>query len=261
MWLQRVGGLWAFLFGWPGLKRINTGLLYLCCRALGLMNYTSDRISGEKLVIKRCLEGIDAPVVFDVGANEGDWLTAVLASHPRAVVHAFEPQAALAAKIASRQPAARINNAAVGDRLGELALYDYADHPGSQHASLLQGVIETVHGGATRSVKVAVVTLDDYCSQRGIERIDLLKIDVEGFELNVLRGASRLLDGKRINAIQFEFNEMNVIGRTFLNDFMTRLEPTHAVFRVLPHGLMPLVLNRHWINEQFAYQNIVALKR
>lgn len=261
MWLQRLGGLWAFLFGWPALKRINTGLLYLCHRALGLMNYTSDRISGETLVIERCLRGIEAPVVFDVGANEGDWLSAVLASRPRAVVHAFEPQAALAAKIASRQPAARINNLAVGDRAGELTLYDYADHPGSQHASLLQGVIETVHGGATRSVKVAVVTLDEYCAERGIEHIDLLKIDVEGFELKVLRGADTLLEGRRINAIQFEFNEMNVIGRTFLDDFMTLLEPTHAMFRVLPHGLLPLVRRRHWINEQFSYQNIVALKR
>jgi hypothetical protein len=110
-------------------------------------------------------------------------------------------------------------------------------------------------------VKVDVVNLDDYCAQRGVDHIDLLKIDVEGFELNVLRGASRLLEGQRINAIQFEFNEMNVIGRTFLEDFMARLEPTHGMFRVLPHGLMPLRRQRHWLNEQFAYQNIVALKR
>jgi hypothetical protein len=146
MWLQRLGGLWAYVFGWPALARINTALFYLCGRSLGILNYTSDRISGEKIVIERCLNGVESPVVFDVGANAGEWLSAVLAHCPGAVIHAFEPQAVLASRIARRHLGVQVNNLAVGDRAGELLLYDYADHPGSQHASLLPGVIETVHG-------------------------------------------------------------------------------------------------------------------
>jgi FkbM family methyltransferase len=259
--LHRLGHLYAYAFGWPALARMHKGLFYLSGRCLGMLNYTSDKISGEGLTIDHCLRGRTSPVVFDVGANEGEWLAAVLRRCPGAIVHAFEPQQALAAKIAAAHPRLRVNNQALGDRAGDLSLFDYADHPGSQHASLLPGVIETVHGAAPRRTTVSVVTLDDYCGQHRIDRIDLLKIDVEGFELNVLRGAKRLLDGGSIDAIQFEFNEMNVVGHSFLNDFMTLLDSTHVLYRVLPHGLLPLRPNEHWLNEQFVYQNIVALKR
>jgi FkbM family methyltransferase len=259
--LQRIGNLYAFAFGWPALARVHRALFYMASRGLGLLNYTSDRISGEGLAIDRCLPGVANPVVFDVGANEGDWIRAVLQRRPLAVVHAFEPQAALTARQPTFAGDVRLHTVAVGAEAGTLALYDYATHAGSQHASLLPGVIETVHGAQTRSTNVPVITLDTYCAENAVERIDLLKIDVEGFELNVLRGARRLLDDRRIGAIQFEFNEMNVVGRTFMDDFMARLSPTHSLHRVLPHGLLPLERHRHWPNEQFVYQNIVALER
>ena len=259
--LQRLGTLYALAFGWPALAQLHWRLIYLSSRSLGLHNYTSKRVSGEARAISHCLEGLVRPVVFDVGANEGDWLAAVLTRSPHAIVHAFEPQAALAARIAADRPALLVNNVAVGDRAGELSLYDYSDHPGSQHASLLPGVIDTLHGSKARATTVAVVTLDDYCAERRVERIDFLKIDVEGFEANVLRGARRLLANGCVGAIQFEFNEMNVIGRTFLADFMALLAPTHTLHRMLPHGLLPLDPQRHWMNEQFVYQNILALKR
>ena len=259
--MQRLGTLYALAFGWPALARMHWRLIYLFSRALGLHNYTSDRVSGEASAIDHCLRDLARPVVFDVGANEGDWLAAVLARCPQATVHAFEPQAALAARIAADRSAVVVNNLAVGDRAGELSLYDYSDHPGSQHASLLPGVIDSLHGAKARSTTVAVVTLDDYCAERRVERIDLLKIDVEGFEANVLRGARRLLESGCVSAIQFEFNEMNVIGRTFLADFTALLAPTHTLHRMLPHGLLPLDPKRHWMNEQFVYQNILALKR
>lgn len=259
--LNAVGNVYALLLGWPRLAKLNKGLFYLSARALGLHNYAFDRVSGETLVIKTCLRGRAAPVVFDVGANEGQWLAAVLRIVPTASVHAFEPQAALAARIGQRHPDVLINKVALGDAPGTLELYDYADHPGSQHASLLSGVIDGLHHGASRATKVAVTTLDDYCSEHSVGTIDLLKLDVEGFELNALRGATRMLEGGRISAIQFEFNEMNLVGRTFFDDFANRLHDTHALHRVLPHGLMPLSRHSHWLNEQFIYQNIVALRK
>ena len=86
-----------------------------------------------------------------------------------------------------------------------------------------------------------------------------LKIDVEGFELEVLRGAQRMLSEGRIVAIQFEFNEMNVVGRVFVGDFFHLLGPTYTLYRLLPHGLMPIIGQNHWWNEQFIYQNLFAL--
>lgn len=240
--------------------KLHKGIGYFCARALGLHNYTSNAISGEIGAIALGLDGKSAPTVFDVGANEGEWVARVLSRNRSARVHAFEPQAALAAKIATRHPGVIVNNMGLGDVAGTLELGDYAEHPGSQHASMLKGVIDGLHRGRVRYVEVPVGTIDDYCALRTIESIDLLKIDVEGFELKVLQGASRMLREGRIETIQFEFNEMNILARAFLNDFFGCLEATHRLYRLLPHGRMPLRSGAHWTNEQFTFQNIVAVR-
>lgn len=258
--IRQLGDVYAWLLGWPALAPLHKGVFYLSARAMGLQNFASDAVSGESNAAATCLAGRRAPVVFDVGANEGNWLTAVLRMVPNAQVHAFEPQPALAEKIRDRANGISVTNAAVGEHPGTLKLYDYAQHPGSSHASLLPGVIDGVHRGTPRSTEVPVIRLDDYCHERSIEAIDLLKIDVEGFELPVLRGAQRLIESGKVAAIQFEFNEMNVVGRTFLRDFFQLLGPGYRLYRVLPHGLMPLNTGSLWLNEQFVYQNVVALR-
>lgn len=63
------------------------------------------------------------------------------------------------------------------------------------------------HENASAST-VRVVPLDQEAARLGIERIDLIKIDVEGYESKVLAGATRLLRERRIGAILCEFNEM-----------------------------------------------------
>jgi FkbM family methyltransferase len=259
--LKLVGDLYAILMGWPAAARLNRAFLYLSSRALGFNNYSSASISGETRVINERIPRVGAPVIFDVGANNGEWSAQVLKANTLAKIHAFEPQPVLASHIAATYPAIAINNLAVGEAAGELDLYDYADHPGSQHASLLKGVIDTIHGGIPRVTKVSVITLDDYCRDHRVEFIDFLKIDVEGFELAVLRGARGMLASGKIAAIQFEFNEMNVTGRTFLSDFMNYLGTTFSVYRILPHGLLKLVSGNHWHNEQFAYQNLLAVRK
>jgi FkbM family methyltransferase len=254
------GDLYAYVLGWPVLARLHKGLYYLSARALGLHNFVSPSVSGEAMAIRLGVGRNPTPVVFDVGANEGHWLADVLARAPMAAIHAFEPQALLATRIAAKHHGVTVNNMALGDAPGSLDLCDYAEHAGSQHASLLKGVIDGIHRGETRYTRVPVGTLDDYCADKGIDRIDLLKIDVEGFELKVLQGARRMLKEGRIETIQFEFNEMNVVGRSFLNDFFSLLQGSHQLYRLLPHGLLPLRAGGHWMNEQFIFQNIVALR-
>jgi FkbM family methyltransferase len=258
--LKSVGDLYAVLLGWPAAARLNKAFLYLSSRALGFHNYSSPGISGEIRTIHERVPGNGTPVVFDVGANNGDWSALVLKVNKLAQIHAFEPQPALASHIAATYPSITVSNLAVGESAGELDLYDYADHPGSQHASLLKGVIDTIHGGTPRVTKVSVITLDEYCRKHGVKHIDFLKIDVEGFELAVLRGAKEMLARGGIEAIQFEFNEMNVTGRTFLLDFMNHLGNAFSVYRILPHGMLKLTSGNHWHNEQFAYQNLLAIR-
>ena len=67
-------------------------------------------------------------------------------------------------------------------------------------------------------------TGDRYCEERGIETIDLLKIDVEGFEDRVLRGFSRMLGAGKVTAVQFEYGLANINTRFLLKDFHELLE-------------------------------------
>jgi FkbM family methyltransferase len=259
--LARLGYLYALLLGWPGLARLHKAMLYFSLRALGVHNYETPRVSGEQRVLGQVLDGLPQPVVFDVGANEGQWTSDVLARFPRAILHVFEPQHALAERIASRHPQVRVNRMALGSQPGSLDLRDYKGHPGSQHASLLPGVIDGIHFGVEERVQVDVGTLDDYCATHNVQRIDLLKIDVEGFERHVLEGARSLLGTGGVQAIQFEFNEMNVVARTFMADFFALLGDQYDVYRLLPHGLLRLCAGSHWTTEQFAFQNILALRK
>jgi hypothetical protein len=59
--------------------------------------------------------------------------------------------------------------------------------------------------GAIRR-QVRVIALDNICAERGLDLIDLLKIDAEGYDFQVLRGAEKLLKEQKISVVQFEYN-------------------------------------------------------
>lgn len=153
---------------------------------------------------------------------------------PGARLVCFEPHPKNLQKLRARQELhAEVIGCAVGKQQGQLELFDYADNDGSSHASVYREVIEEIHGCRSLSHIVDILTLDDYCSTNGIDHIDLLKIDTEGHELAVLLGASRKINNQCIDAIHFEFNEMNIISRVFLRDFRTLLKD-YVFYRLLP---------------------------
>jgi hypothetical protein len=86
----------------------------------------------------------------------------------------------------------------------------------------------------------------------------LLKIDTEGNELDVLRGAINSINQKKIKAIHFEFNEMNVISRVFFRDIYLMLKD-YKLYRLLPYGMTEINVYSPLFCEIFAYQNIVAI--
>jgi hypothetical protein len=108
-----------------------------------------------------------------------------------------------------------------------------------------------------RSVPFEIVSLDDFCSDEGIDRIDFLKIDMEGLELEVLRGATRMLKEQRFGIIQFEFGECDIFSRVFLRDFYQFLVG-YRFARLCSQGLLDLGPYRHE-NEIFRNQNIVVV--
>lgn len=148
---------------------------------------------------KDVLQPTDSPVVFDVGANTGLFAAAVFDHWPRAQVHSFEPQPQLVPHI--RELAAlngledrlTINWCAVGGSRGEA---EFFQNRNPISASLIR------EKAARRTIKrvdrVAVTTLDEYAHSRGLARVDLLKLDVEGVELDALRNATNVLKSVRL---------------------------------------------------------------
>lgn len=93
---------------------------------------------------------------------------------------------------------------ALGAHSGTLTLYDRADEDGSQHATMYSEVITSLYRPAVTMHEVPVRTLDEIADMLTLSRIDLLKIDTEGHELEVLHGARKLLAAGLIRVLHIE---------------------------------------------------------
>ena len=152
--------------------------------------------------------------VFDVGANIGE-LTLLFSRFISASgkVHAFEASRAafqrleIVCRAASRSNV-ELNHLALADKKGTVRLHVYDDDCSSFNSQAVRPLknyglnIEPIGIEETPAT-----TIDDYCQEKKIENIDLLKIDVEGAELQVIRGARRMLESKRIGCLVFEFGQ------------------------------------------------------
>ena len=256
--------IYQYIFSRPSYIKLNKFLFNLSIRGFGILNYETTYLSGENAWLKRRLRNITKPVVFDIGANVGNYIESIYSANSASIVYAFEPHPKnfkrLEEKISTiyQKDQILIINSAVGDTCGQLELYDYSEKDGSAHASLYQEVIENFHNAQSINHIIQVMTLDQFCYQHNIDHIDFLKIDTEGNELACLRGAQGLLTRGAIRTIQFEFNEMNIISHATFKDFWDILRGYHF-FRLLPGGrLMPIEVYRPLLCEIYAYQNIVV---
>ena len=196
--------------------------------------------SGESWVLQfmrsRLLEQTDTPVVFDVGANVGQFALSVLnVFGPTVNLWSFEPcrsSFVLLQRHLSDRPNVTLINAAVGSTEGEVEMYSPA--PASKLASLYDR--SSTWDGAAREI-VHVRTIDTYCTETAVRNIHFLKIDVEGHELEVLRGAQRMLQADAIDFIQFEFSAAHIDARVFLRDFYNLLKGRYKLYRILQNGL------------------------
>jgi len=147
-------------------------------------------------------------VIFDIGANIGSMAFKFAQLAQKGRVYAFEPTNYAFNKF-------RINlalNPELSRRIVPLQLF-VSEHSEIKHkikaysSWRIDGKhtdTHPVHGGIIKSAEsVAAVTIDDFCREREIPRIDLIKIDTDGFEYSILRGAQKSI-GKFLPYIIFE---------------------------------------------------------
>jgi len=199
-------------------------------------------------------------VLFDVGANDGSYTRYLRQIAPEARIHAFEPHPTTFGILRARAaaPGVTLVNMALSDTAGTMRLFDFADADGSSQASLAQASLG-MFARDTVSHSVEVTTIDAYMTRAGIATIDFLKIDTEGFDINVLRGAAGALGRRAIRAIQFEFIPADIAMRVTMRDFFAVLAG-YRLFRLCLNGaLMPL--RRYDVKrcEVYVTHNIIAL--
>lgn len=152
-----------------------------------------------------------AEVIFDVGANVGLYSLAAAASNPSATIHAFEPTPEVMERfqtnIALNQCQHVIANPlAVGQRTGEIFLHFSGGEDGTNEG---MNYVSPVSDQVSDRI-VNMTSLDDYCQQRQIDSISLMKVDIEGYEHSALCGAEQLLARSAIHCIFMELNSWAV---------------------------------------------------
>lgn len=198
--------------------------------------------NGEMLVQQGVLAHTrpESALVLDVGAHFGEWTgllgrTATKAG-ARASVHLFEPTRAAFAQLECAVPApgleVTLNNLGMSSRPGSETIFKPAEGAGA--SSLHRAEFATI--GSVESI--SVTTVDAYCVERGIERVDLLKCDAEGHDLSVLEGARGLLTEQRVRALQFEYNFTWIYARRYLRDAFELLGGLgYTLGKVTPRGI------------------------
>ncbi|MFN2480548.1 MAG: FkbM family methyltransferase [Pyrinomonadaceae bacterium] len=152
--------------------------------------------------------------VFDAGANVGE-MTLLFSRFvgDGGRVHAFEASREAFKRLTALCCAASchnvvLNHLALAEGEGSVRLHVYDE----EHLSWSTRARRPLSDYGIKVEPVAVeetpaTTVDLYCERNGVERIDLLKIDVEGAELQVLQGAKGMLDAKRVGCVTFEFGQ------------------------------------------------------
>ena len=202
------------------------------------------RSNGERLV-QRAARTYPDPVVLDVGAHFGEWSLSLLAAPGNVPkVHAFEPSAYSAARArAALDGVAEEHQLALSEHAGSMELI--VVHEGAGSNSLVPFADAGRASGDREQVQVS--TLDAFCAERDLRRVTLVKIDAEGHDLAVLRGAERMLAEHRVDLVQFEYNHRWIDARAFLLDTFVLLQRHgYALAKVTPTGVE---VYPHWHSE------------
>jgi FkbM family methyltransferase len=219
----------------------------LCYRAFKAY---ADR--AERHLLKTILSAGD--IVVDAGVNIGIYSQFFSRCvGPTGVVHSFEPSPENFKRLqsATRKLAnVRLSQAAVGEHSGRSKLY-VSDKLNVDHR------IYPTEGDSRRSVPVEMVALDDYFKPG--ERVDLIKMDIQGYELHALRGANRVLADNPAAKLLLEFwpYGLEQAGAKWLELIETLQTKNMSVSQITNYGLIPFRSDSVRVSPQW-YVNLFA---
>jgi len=259
-----------YLTGNRWVQNFLESLLRKILKLMGIGSGGDVNTSGEIIAILRMQALLKPPyTIFDVGANQGQFLKLASSSMQdmEYTIHCFEPASDTFrlltenAKSLNKKDGIILNHCGLGKSIGQYDLY--YNEPGSEIASLTKRRVDHFDIDFSLSETVQIDTLDNYCQSNSIEQIDLLKVDVEGHELDVFQaGAASMLQKNAVKIISFEFGGCNIDTRTFFQDFFYLFQPINMnLFRITPSGYLHPIDSYKEIYEQFCTTNFLAIHK
>ncbi len=193
------------------------------------------------------------PVILDVGANEGQSIARFKKTFPSSVIHSFEPGRAAFQRLSEQAQAytgVHLWNCAVGAAPGEQVLFENTNTDMNSFLPLSSAGWGQVKGESL----VKMTTIDDFLKTNGIQRVDILKSDTQGYDYEVLKGAEETIRANKIGLIYFEF---------IFSDMYETLPPFDRVFRHLIDRNFALVsmYDFHHQNELASFADILFVNR
>jgi len=227
------------------------------CRVV-IANYIGKENKGEKngehWFLSEYLSS-GRKVVIDIGANKGDWSKAVLDAGPDDMqLYSYEPDPRIVDVLKKQFQASEnvhVRSVAVGESDGKMTLFLNQESTELTSATPMSEE-ECIHH------ETRVTTLDEEVEENGLDHIDLLKIDVEGYERSVLEGASSLLESESVSCIQFEYGRNWIRAGATLYSVVEKLR-SHgfSVYLLRPECLRKIRFDE--VGEYFSYSNYVAV--
>ena len=197
-------------------------------------------------------------VLLDVGANKGNWSAEAIeiAGATQALnIHAFEPSHQTRLMLATRFPdssAVTVQPYALSDSTGEATFYSEEVGGGTNSLSSSSG---------SKSEIVKLTTIDIFLEEADIAEVSMVKIDTEGFDLLVLRGAESSLNAGRIEVLQFEYNWRWLLNHACLRDVFDLIADKPYHFGKLVGGTIELYEQWHFELDRFFENNYVLLRK
>lgn len=254
-----------FLLGKKSLQYFFGKLYKLSLMGLNYGDGGDFRMDGELYVVKYIQKELKTKyplVLFDVGANVGHYsvaLAEILGEN--ASIYSFEPSQSTYQKLLANitaWPSIKPNNIGLGNEEETLTLY--IDKEKSSLASMYNRNLEHIGLELNDTEQIVISTVDLFCERNNISRIHLLKLDIEGNELNALQGADKMINEGKIDFIQFEFGGTNIDSKTYFRDFWYLMKDRYDFYRILKNGLAPIDKYKE-LNEVFTTTNYLLRLR
>jgi len=213
--------------------------------------------NGELTVIKK-LSKFEPSIIFDGGANIGNYSLLINKFHPNAKIYSFEPVKATFQKLKentkSRSNIIPVMNGLFKENCSqEINIFN-----SDTHSSLFD--IQGLSYEANQKQRIELIRGDDFMRDNRIDSIDFLKLDIEGAEYAALEGFEDNIKNGKIKAIQFEYGYINITTKKLLIDYYNFFEAhNYIVGKIFPKIVE--FRKYEFIHEDFIGPNFIAVKK